>query len=74
MFIYINPMFNKIHSQEPSMERITAVASECFFVNQNGQRVIMDNKAVTTLINILKDCLMMSVVVMIGATLTLLLG
>jgi hypothetical protein len=56
------------------MERIAAVTSECFFVNRNGQREIMDKKAVTSFLNILKDCLMMSVVVMIGAALTLLLG
>ena len=56
------------------MERITAVASECFIVNRSQERGIMDKKAVTTFANILKDCLMMSVVIMIGAALTLLLG
>jgi hypothetical protein len=35
VFIFINIMFNFIHSQESSMERIAAVESECFFVNPN---------------------------------------
>lgn len=67
-------MLNYIHSQEHSMERIAAVASECFFVNRNEQREVMGKKAVTTVLNILKDCLMLSVVIVIGAALTLLLG
>ena len=74
MFIYINIMFNYIHSQESSMERITAVASECFFENRNEQREIMESKVIIAFVSILKDCLMMSVIIMIGAALTLLLG
>ena len=57
------------------MERIATVAPECFFVNRNMRQVTMvDKKALTFFSNILKDCLVMSVVIMIGATLTLLFG
>jgi len=56
------------------MERNAAISYECFFVDRNGRQEIMDKKAVATFLNILKDCLVMSVVIMIGAALTLLLG
>ena len=57
------------------MERIAAVASNVFLVNRNTrQEIVKDRKAVSTVADIMKDCLLMSVVVMIGAALTLLLG
>ena len=37
-------------------------------------REILNKKAVTSFSNMLKDCLMLSVVIMIGAALTLILG
>ena len=57
------------------MARIAAVSSECFFVNRNPRRgILMDKKAASTFLNILKDCFMMSMVIMAGAALTFLLG
>ena len=57
------------------MERIAAaVTPKCFFINRNEQQRIMENKVITCFINILKDWLMLSVVIMAGAALTLFLG
>lgn len=67
-------MFNYIHPQEPAMERIAAAATHCFYVDRDEQREIMEKKTISAFAGILKDFLVMSVVLMLGAALTLLFG
>ena len=61
-------------SKEQTMERTAAVSAKCFYVKQNVRRKIKDKKVVSTFVSILKDCLTLSAVILIGATLTVLLG
>lgn len=56
------------------MERITTITSQCFFENRNEEQEVIDKKTAAAFSNILKDCIVMTVIVMIGAVLTLLLG
>jgi hypothetical protein len=56
------------------MERTAAVSAECLYVKRNVRREIIDKKAVSIFVNILKDCLTLSAVILIGAVLTVLLG
>ena len=52
------------------MERIATVSTKCLFV----KRSVRDKKAASTVVDILKDCLTLSAVILIGAVLTVLLG
>ena len=56
------------------MERTATVSTQWFFVKRNARREVMEKKTISLFAGILKECLTLSVVIMLGAVLTFLLG
>jgi len=74
VFIYINSKLFFIHFKERTMQRIATADQWTCTENGSQQQESAAGRVLDTIWGIIKDTLVMSVVVMMGAALTLLLG